>query len=372
MLKLSSLENTYYKDNDIAIFEGSSLPILESLPSESIDCVVTSPPYWALRDYGTEGLIWDGSPECNHKWLDTVNNSCAKCGAWKGSLGLEPDFNLYIKHLLDIFSEVKRILKEEGSLWIVMGDTYSGSHQGYGKNTLKRLSEKKSENLGKVYSYLQKYKHTINQPPPSAKTSLPDKCLCMIPSRFAIGMTDKGWTLRNDIIWHKPSCMPQSVYDRFTVDYEHVFFFTKNKKYHFKQQFEPFKNSTIVRVKYGSYSKKTDTGIHGGMTLKSQLGAFKKIDTGQLKGRNKRCVWTISSHSFKGNHFAVFPPKLVEHMISAGCPASGTVLDPFMGSGTTGVVAKRLGKKFIGIELSKTYIDKIAIPRLANKEFAFA
>ena len=364
MLKLSSLENTYYKDDNVAIFEGSSLPVLESLPSESIDCVVTSPPYWALRDYGTEGIVWDGSPECDHEWLDTVNNSCAKCGAWKGSLGLEPDFKLYIKHLLDIFDEVKRVLKDSGTLWVNIADTYSGSHQGYGKSTLSRLSGKNKENLGSTDSYLQKYSHTINTPPPNSKTSIPDKSLCLIPNRFSIGMLDRGWICRNDIIWHKPSCMPQSVYDRFTIDYEHVFFFVKNKKYYFKQQFEPFRDSSLLRAKYGYHSKKTDTGIHGGMTSKTQAEAARKMVTGELPGRNKRCVWNIASQSFKGSHFAVYPPMLIKPMIDAGCPEGGIVLDPFAGSGTTGLVAKQLRRRFIGIELSKKYIDEIIMPRL--------
>lgn len=393
-MDLSSLNNAYYKDNDIAIYQGDALSVLRNLPDNLVDCVVTSPPYWGLRDYGTPPQIWDGYPNCNHVWGDkqlhpsrgnrgegidpkhkcvgikqpTVVDSqfCLRCSAWRGSLGLEPTFELYVKHLCNIFDEVKRVLKEEGTLWVNLGDTYSGSHQGYGKNTLARLSEKKSENLGSVKSYLEKYKHTINKPPPSAKTSLPDKCLCMIPSRVAIEMSSRGWILRNDIIWHKPSCLPNSVKDRFTTDYEHVFFFCKNRRYYFKQQFEPFKNSSLLRAKYGSFSKKTDAGIHGGMTLKTQLEAFRKIDTGELPGRNKRCVWTIASQSFKGSHFAVYPPALITPMIDAGCSEGGIVLDPFTGSGTTGVVAKKMRRRFIGIELSKKYIEEIIMPRLAG------
>ena len=394
LVELSSLSNAYYKDNDIAIYQGDALSVLRDMPDNIADCVITSPPYWGLRDYGTPPQIWDGHPNCNHDWGDkqlhpsrgnrgegvdpkhksagikqpTIVDSqfCLRCGAWRGSLGLESTFELYVKHLCNIFDEIKRVLKEEGTLWVNLGDTYSGSHQGYGKNTLTRLSEKKNENLGSVDSYLQKYNHTIDRPPPSAKTSLPDKCLCMIPARVAIEMSNRGWILRNDIIWHKPSCMPQSVCDRFTVDYEHVFLFAKNRHYHFKQQFEPFKESSLSRAKYGSYSKKTDMGIHGGMTLKTQLEVFRKIDTGELPGRNKRCVWTIASQSFKGKHFAVFPENLIKPMIGAGCPDSGIVLDPFTGSGTAGLVAKKLGRRFIGIELSEKYIDEIIMPRLAG------
>lgn len=393
-MELSSLENTYYKDNDIAIYQGDALSILRAMPSGIVDCVITSPPYWALRDYGTEGIVWDGDPNCKHEWTrpvktlkhksgeknpglegwfkekgasnDRGNSFCTKCGAWRGSLGLEPNFELYIKHLCTIFDEIKRVLKEKGTCFVVINDTYSGSHQGYGKNSLFRVLQKGKENLGTVGNYLEKYKHAINQPPPNAKTSVPDKSLCMIPSRFAIEMCNRGWILRNEIIWHKPSCMPSSVRDRFTVDFEKIFFFVRNRNYYFKQQFEPFKESSLMRAKYGSYSKKTDMGIHGGMTLKTQLEVFRKIKDNELPGRNKRCVWTIASQSFKGGHFAVFPQKLVEPMIKAGCPESGIVLDPFMGSGTTGVMARRLGRRFIGIELSEKYIDEIVMPRLAE------
>ena len=393
-MEFSSLENAYYKDNDIAIYHGDALSVLRELPDNIVDCVVTSPPYWGLRDYGTPPQIWDGHPNCNHEWnknnrklhsgrgdcqksakysaqqsipgKDITDSFCSRCNAWQGSLGLEPTFELYIKHLCNIFDEIKRVLKEEGTLWVNLGDTYSGSHQGYGKTTLKRLSEKKKENLGSTGSYLQKYSHTINTPPPNSKTSVADKSLCLIPNRFSIGMLDRGWICRNDIIWHKPSCMPQSVYDRFTVDYEHVYFFVKNKRYYFKQQFEPFKNSSLLRAKYGYHSKKTDTGIHGGMTSRTQAEAARKMVTGELPGRNKRCVWMIASQSFKGKHFAVFPKTLVETPIDAGCPEGGIVLDPFAGSGTTGIVAKKLGRRFIGIELSLKYIKEIMMPRLVG------
>ena len=172
------------------IIHGDSLEVLQTLPGESIDCVVTSPPYWALRDYGVPG-----------------------------QLGLESTFNEYISKLCDIFDEVKRVLKKEGTCWVNIGDTYVGSGFGAGgKHHF--LSDQALKN-------------------PTKFAGLPNKSLCQIPSRFAIEMCNRGWILRNEIIWHKPNCMPQSVKDRFTVDFEKIFFFVKSKKYYFETQYEP-------------------------------------------------------------------------------------------------------------------------------------
>lgn len=421
------------------IMRGDALGELKKFPDESIDCVVTSPPYWALRDYGT--AKWKGgNKNCDHlvcklssdkstlhpnpekKKMETgipCKEICAKCGAERidQQLGLEPTFQEYITKLCNIFDEVKRALKKTGTCWVNLGDTYSGSHQGYGKNSLHRVLKKEIENLGSVKNYLEKYKHIINQAPPSAKTSVADKSLCMIPFRFAIEMVNRGWILRNTIIWWKPNCMPSSVKDRFTVDFEYLFFFVKNKKYWFETQYEPLQESSLLRAKYNSYSSKTNKGIHGGMNLKNQLKVFEKINKGELSGRNKRCVWRISTSPFRGAHFAVFPEELVETPIKAGCPEfvckkcgkarepiiksqfkqhslgatsgqywkvrnfkgdntvrnssvkigytdcgcnvgfrQGVVLDPFMGSGTTAVVAKKFGRNYIGIELNPKYI----------------
>ncbi|KKL53588.1 hypothetical protein LCGC14_2273980, partial [marine sediment metagenome] len=175
------------------ILHGESLEILKTLPNESIDCVVTSPPYWGLRDYGVEN-----------------------------QLGLEKNLKEYLNKLCDIFDEVKRVLKQTGTCWVNLGDTYNSSPAGgigYNAKVGATKNGVQSTNKG-----LQK--------------NISEKCLCQIPSRFAIEMTDRGWILRNEIIWHKPNCMPSSINDRFTVDFEKLFFFVKNKKYYFKQQFE--------------------------------------------------------------------------------------------------------------------------------------
>jgi site-specific DNA-methyltransferase (adenine-specific) len=271
-----------------------------------------------------------------------------------GQLGLEPTFSEYIRKLCEIFDEIKRVLKKTGSIWVVLGDTYGGSNCGYGQS---------KESSGFQNVARQTYYPTSKRKPLGA--GVMPKCLLQIPSRFAIEMCSRGWILRNEIIWHKPNCMPSSARDRFTSNFEKIYFFVRSTKYYFERQLEPLKESSMLRAQYGSYSKKTDMGIHGGMTLKSQLGVFKKIKEGKLAGRNKRCVWEVATQPFRGAHFATFPEKLIEPMIKAGCPEDGIVLDPFAGVCTVGVVAKKLGRRFVGIELNADYI-KMGEQRIAN------
>ena len=371
------------------IYLGNTLDVLKTFPDESINCCVTSPPYWALRDYGTDGVIWDGDPDCEHEFeLETKitnnavsNNStlhdgkgvvetekikqmnnksqigfCNKCGAWKGQLGLEPDFNLYIKHLCDIFDEVKRVLRKDGTCWVNLGDTYNNSANG-GKLASDKSGlcsgkgrNPKLDNSNFVYRNLQ---------------DLPNKSLCNIPSRFSIEMQNRGWILRNKIIWHKPSCMPSSVTDRFTVDFEEIFFFVKNKKYWFEQQTEEMSEATIKRVfANDNLEKRKDFGKVPQIAMSSEKAKEwnekirKEIENGgNPKGRNKRTVWKIPTQPFSGAHYAVFPEKLVETPIKAGCPKDGIVLDPFMGSGTVALKALKENRNFIGIEINPDYID---------------
>ena len=317
---------------------GDCLTELKKIKDNSVDCVVTSPPYWALRDYGT--ATWQGGDiNCKHEPDRTSPTStlgggkttqgnakfykevCPDCGAKRvdQQLGLEPTFQEYIIKLCDIFDEVKRVLKKEGTCWVNLGDTYYGSGKGEGK--------------------------------------LPDKTLCCIPDRFKIEMINRGWICRNEIIWHKPNCMPSSVKDRFTVDYEKVFFFVKSKKYFFKTQYEP--NVTEIKKDTKWNGNKERSWINGkSISDKNTLGSAKNE-----QGRNKRCVWTVTTKPFKEAHFATYPEKLIEPMIDAGCPDGGVVLDPFFGAGTTGVVCKRLGRDFIGIEIVEEYM-KIAKERI--------
>lgn len=293
------------------IIQGDSLEVLKTLPNESVDCVITSPPYWALRDYGCEG-----------------------------QLGLEPTFQEYIDKLCNIFDEVKRVLKKEGTCWVNIGDTYSSVHTGGHKS--------KKSTVGANRDEAQERKQV-------KITNMADKCLLQIPSRFAIEMTNRGWILRNEIIWHKPNCMPSSAEDRFTVDFEKVFFFVKNKKYYFEQILEPYESepSESDRNRNKAGEKYNGTGLFS----EGERDYYCK------GGRNKRTVWSITTKGFSEAHFATYPEALVEPMIKSGCPLGGIVLDPFSGSGTTGRVAIDNGREYIGIELNPEYI-KIQEKRL--------
>ena len=337
------------------ILQGDALTKLKELPNESVDCVMTSPPYWALRDYGVEG-----------------------------QLGLEPTFNLYIKHLCDIFDEVKRVLKKTGTCWVNLGDTYYGSGKGAGGDiskskecfTFKEKEKRICDNCGKEFegwkfqNFCGSACSGVDNTPRTKKGKLPGKTLTMIPARFQIEMVNRGWICRNTIIWHKPNAMPTSAKDRFTVDFEYIFFFTKNKKYNFEQQFEPLSDVTINDIKKRK-NMACITGKNGSKEFNQDTPIYQVPKKGRLrtdfinldKGRNKRTTWVINPKPFKEAHFAVYPEELCETPIKAGCPEGGTVLDPFFGSGTTGLVALKQNKKFIGIELNPEYIE-IAAKRL--------
>lgn len=298
---------------------GDALEVLKEMPEKSVNMCITSPPYWALRDYGVEG-----------------------------QLGLEPTFDEYIDKLCDVFDEVKRVLRKDGTCWVVMGDTYNagGNYRG------KELGD------GSKEAYKRKdFEGCKNDP---NEQGIERKSLLQIPFRFSIEMCNRGWILRNVIIWHKPNAMPSSVKDRFTVDFEYLFFFSKKKKYYFEQQFESHKTKnwrSKKRQEYGDIKaqKKAGVACTGGT---SGFGE---------KGRNKRTTWSINTQSFPDAHFAVYPEELIETPIKAGCPEDGIILDPFFGAGTTGVVAKKQSKNYIGIDLNKEYC-KMARERIRKTQ----
>ncbi|MCK5491507.1 MAG: site-specific DNA-methyltransferase, partial [Candidatus Omnitrophica bacterium] len=263
----------------------------------------------------------------------------------EGQLGLEPSFHQYISNLCDIFDGVKRCLKNDGTCWVNLGDSYAGQMGKKNGWTDAKLGYRKQEVIDKGICLTKKIK-IIDQ--------LPQKCLVGIPFRFAIEMVNRGWILRNTIIWHKLNCMPSSAKDRFTVDFEYIFFFSKKKKYWFEQQLIPCKEASFKRaagIYTGSYAKHKKTA----MGIKTEYGNADRF--APKRGRNKRSVWTINTKPFKGAHFAVYPEQLVETPIKAGCPERGIVLDPFFGAGTTGLVALKQNKNFIGIELNNKYIE---------------
>lgn len=350
---------------------------LKQLDSGCIDMVMTSPPYWSLRNYGAESiLVWDentccvhewgkkkerrinlqaGNPIFRRKWCEDAGGKssgefCKKCQAWRGQLGLEPSFSLYIDHLCSIFDEIRSVLKNSGTLWVNLGDTYNGSG---GAGGFKNGKRKDHVQFGK----------TVKEESQSMPTNIrdyPKKCLCLIPFRFTVEMVKRGWILRNTIIWQKKNCMPASAKDRFTTDFEYLFFFSKSEKYYFEQQLEPYTGS-MNRWGGGKLKAKGksvwDAGTSQSMYRERDLRP-------NHNGRNKRCVWSINSHpSQDAAHFAVYPEELCQAPIKAGCPVNGIVLDPFMGSGTTAAAARKLNRNFIGFEVNPKY-HKIAVSRL--------
>ncbi len=310
------------------ILNTDALTGLQGLPNESVDCIVTSPPYWQLRDYGLQPILFGGHDRCPHAF--DAFDVCRLCGGWSGELGHEPSSNMFVEHLVEIFDECRRVLKKSGTLWVNLGDTYS-THN--------------------------KYDRPNDRPGIMTAHHVPHKSLCNIPGLFAERMIGRGWILRNEIIWYKPSVIPTSAKDRFTVDFEKVFFFTKSAKYDFRQQFEPYASSTIVRYK-------TPLTLNGkGKEYRRISGRPKGMIRTDPRGRNMRCVWCVPYEPSFETHFAMYPSRLVVTPIEAGCPPGGIVLDPFLGSGTTAVVARRLGRHFIGIEPNPEYV-KIAQSRL--------
>ena len=306
-----------------------------------------------MRNYGIEPQIWDDESDCEHEWGENKqpagyrsndnrhtetktspsiqhrdkwqpSSFCHKCPAWKGQLGLEPTFDLYIKHLCDIFDKIKRVLKKTGTCWVNLGDTYAGSWGNYAPNGVKSVQRPRTE-AGQRWSR-PAYTDSTFRPPSSVFQSVQPKSLCQIPSRFAIEMAKRGWILRNELIWWKPNCMPSSAKDRFTVDFEKMFFFSKNKKYYFETQYEPWtdrRKADIQRANdcHEGYNGKYNKGYNaeyrnllGGQGIKGQPVG------NPIKGRHKRSVWQIPTQPFPEAHFAVYPEALIETPIKAGCP----------------------------------------------------
>lgn len=366
------------------LIHGDSIVKLRKLKDESIDCCITSPPYWGLRDYGT--AKWEGGDEnCKHlphnkpgpnaavgntlalQGRRPYSDICGKCGAIRkdNQLGLEKTPEEYTAKMVEVFSEVKRVLKNQGTLWLNLGDSYAGSCQGAGKNTKERVEGKKIENLGSSINYLQKYGHTLTSKPPTAKVEgLKPKDLVGIPWRIAFALQSTGWYLRQDIIWHKPNPMPESVTDRCTKAHEYIFLLTKSPKYYYDN--EAIKEISKDVESHNGRRRRNEDEFTKTQNFNSYRKGFSKIKEGtKYETRNKRSVWTITTKPFKGAHFATFPEDLIRPCVLAGCPKGGTILDPFAGAGTVGVVAKRNNRNFIGIELNSKYL-KMAENRINN------
>ena len=351
------------------IIQGDTLEVLKTLPAESVDCIITSPPYYGLRDYGT--AKWEGGNiDCEHEGVSLGNNrnglssgevsrkannpsitsgDCIKCGAKRidRQIGLEKSLAEYLDRMLEITAELKRVLKPTGTLWWNHGDSYGAGARKTGVPDSLRPGTNKGNSKAT---------------PENMRAQGYEKSLLLQAHRLIIRMIDEqGWILRNQIIWHKPNVMPSSVKDRFTVDFEPVFFFSKSKKYWFEPQYEPY---TEPMNRWGGDNLKAKGESKWDEGTGQESYRDRNMRPNSL-GRNKRAVWKIATHPFKEAHFATFPEALIEPMVKAGCPQGGVCLDPFFGAGTTGVVAKKLGRNYLGIELNKSYIE-IAEKRIAS------
>jgi len=320
------------------IYLGDSLDCLKRLPEESVHMCVTSPPYYGLRNYGVEG-----------------------------QLGLEESIDEYISKMVEVFREVRRVLRSDGTLWLNIGDSYAGSGKGRNANGEYSSSSKCKESIGQKSGILHKSRMT---------GECKRKDLYGIPWLLAFALRSDGWYLRQDIIWYKPNCMPESARDRCTKSHEYIFLLSKSPKYYFdyKAIREPavgFNNEAPAgskgtlrpnsRRRKGNAKSFRGGGVYTGNKSFNNSAEQERDSHGNCANetglRNKRSVWSVSTKGYKGAHFATFPPALIEPCILAGAPAGGIVLDPFFGSGTTGEVALNKGRDFIGIELNPEYCE---------------
>ena len=308
------------------VIAGDTITGMATLPEASVHACITSPPYWGLRDYGVAGQI-----------------------------GLESTPSEYVARMVEVFRAVRRVLRDDGTCWVNLGDSYTagaGNRNGMNESTLR----------GKTYG-----RGCMGDKPMSGlDAGVRPKNLVGIPWRVAFALQDDGWYLRQDIIWHKPNPMPESVTDRCTKAHEYLFLLSKSARYHFDAEAIQ-ERSTLP----------TDTRPPNGSMAEGQrraearrmppIGGVKHTENGHNQTavgntpefrefRNRRDVWTIPTQPFPGAHFAVFPEALVEPCVKAGCPLGGTVLDPFNGSGTTGVVALKQGRSYVGCELNPEYV----------------
>jgi DNA modification methylase len=287
-------------EDSVRLIHGDCLEVLRTLPDGAARCCVTSPPYYGLRDYGTPG-----------------------------QLGLEPTLDEYVAQLVAVFREVRRVLTDNGTLWLNLGDSYGGTRGN---------STPAPDN---------KHAHAQADTPGHGKGDTLRKQLLGIPWRVAFALQADGWYLRSDIIWHKPNAMPESVRDRPTKAHEYLFLLAKSERY--------FYDADAVREAQTTLTNRSGSGkFDGDATMKARA-----LTTGEINplGRNRRTVWPVPTKPYSGAHFAVMPEALVEPCILAGSAAGDTILDPFCGSGTVGAVATRTGRDFIGVDLNADYLS---------------
>ena len=325
------------------------------LENESVQVIITSPPYYQKRVYNIPPTIIGGNKECDH--IFNKNNFCDNCNAWIGQYGNEPSFQQFIFNTLLWCKEAYRVLKDDGLFFLNMGDTYSGSGCGAGSKKGNKISNAR---------YIDIYKEQK-----SGKQTLPNKCKMLIPERIAITLCDElNFILRNKIIWHKTSVLPESCKDRFSQKYEDIFMFAKSEKHYFDLDsvLIPFAKSTIERAKGAFHSEKSEEETSY-ISNKSSRKWSDKLLRGELKGANPGDVWRITKSNNKLKHYAQFSEQLVEKMIKCSTKPGDIVLDCFAGSGTTLVVAQKLHRKSIGIDLGYKDIQSHKLDNIQSTFF---
>lgn len=331
----------YFTDEQATLYLGDALTALQSLPDASINCCVTSPPYFGLRDYGVDGQI-----------------------------GAEKSPAEYLNSLVAIMAEVRRVLAKDGTAWLNIGDSYA--RQGGARRGAGSALQGRKHGAAQEASNLRRRKPGV---------TLPEKNLMLIPQRLIIALQEDGWIVRQQVIWAKPNGMPESVADRLTSKHEHLFLLTKSRRYWFDldpireplmypdaadgtNKADKLQTGSSARRTGGAYGKprSVDEGWNAGTGLAPHTGYRGTHE----QGRNPGDVWTIPTQPFTGAHFAVFPVEIPRRAIAAGCKPGGVVLDPFSGSGTTGLAAAELGRRYVGIDLNRDYLELSLRTRLSQ------
>ncbi|MEU0924517.1 DNA-methyltransferase [Streptomyces malaysiensis] len=400
----------YYADKSVTLYTGDAVEVLHDLPDNYADCVVTSPPYWGLRDYGT-GTWTGGTPSCVHSTGRGTNaaqrkhpsseypastahrggdpRTCLRCGAVREDrqYGLEATPEDYVDHLRAVFAELRRVVAATGTVWLNLGDSYSSTPPGHTSNPMG-----KSTLAGRPA--LARLRDSVQRADVDRTGVMPRKNLFGMPWRVAFALQADGWILRNAIIWHKPNAMPESVQDRLSNRYEMLFLLVQQPRYFFDLNpiREPLARPEALGegIVIGGANK----GRHGGIDATarrrgsstyghgkySDTSAFPGIPpgaalrpTGQQhtaahpRGKNPGDVWTLATRPLRAAHFATFPIDIPLRCIAAGCPPGGQVLDPFSGAATTGLAARQLDRSYLGIDLQTAFhdigLDRLGLPR---------
>lgn len=319
----------HYQDEHVTLHHGDALDVVRTLPDGSVNCCVTSPPYFGLRDYGQEGQY-----------------------------GLEATPADYVEKLRALFAEIRRVLADDGTLWLNLGDSYAGK-----ANAGRALTKNRGRNLQPVGYPVQR----------NMLAHAPYKGLLLIPSRVAIALQDDGWTLRNDVVWAKTNAMPESVTDRLANRHEHFFMLTKGPHYWF--DLDPIREDHAEVSVRRAQPHRTAPGRAAREGLPYEgVASPQTMRVDQMThpgGRNPGDVWSIPTQPFPGAHFAVMPGELARRAVLSGCKPGGVVLDPFSGSGTTGLAAQRAGRRYVGIDLNAAYLDLSLETRLRQGALDF-